>query len=252
MWNPNQYLKFADERTRPCRDLADHIAIENPERIIDLGCGPGNSTAVLRERWPTADITGLDNSPEMIASARRTEPGTRWIERDVNEWASTNTEKYDLVFSNAALQWVPDHHKVFPLLFTHVRTALAIQMPATSDAPAHVLMREIRISTKWESAFEAVKQWHAHSPEDYFDLLSPFARTVDLWQTEYIHVLANAEAIVEWFKGSALRPYLDLLVHETDRQRFLEEYLEGIRQRYPLHDGKILFPFRRTFLIAYK
>ncbi len=256
-WNPDQYLKFADERTRPCRDLAARIGTDPVRRAIDLGCGPGNSTKILAERWPDAEITGLDSSADMIAAARKTMPECNWITEEIGQWAATEDRAFDVVFSNAALQWLPDHAELFPRLLERVTPggALAVQMPGNYDAPPHELMRTMAASATWRHSFTAgrVKEWHAHDLDYYYDALAPVAARVDIWATEYLHVMAGAEAIVEWYKGTGMRPFLEALDSEAERQRFLAEYLERLRKIYePRLDGRVLFPFRRIFLIAYK
>lgn len=250
-WKPDQYLKFAAERTQPCRDLAARIAIENPRRVIDLGCGPGNSTEVLAARWPGAELTGLDSSTEMIARARSVHPDWRWRAGDIAAWTD-GEECFDVVFSNAAMQWVPDHAQVFPRLMSHVAPAgaLAVQMPGNFEAEAHRLMRSVA------SGFPAtggVREWFAHGCEFYYDVLTPLAARVELWSTEYIHVMGGAEGIVEWYSGSGMRPFLDALATDSERARFQAEYLAVIRDAYPARpDGRILFPFRRLFMVAYR
>jgi len=179
-WNANQYLKFSEERTRPCRDLVAAIRLIDVKTIIDLGCGPGNSTIVLAEKWPDASITGLDNSMPMIDVARRERPRYRWLACDIVDWASTHREQLDLVFSNAALQWVDDHPSLFPKLMERVspRGALALQIPADLDALPHRLMRQLAPPGLH------VKEWYAHTPESYYRILAPHASQLDIWQTE--------------------------------------------------------------------
>jgi trans-aconitate 2-methyltransferase len=226
-WNPNQYLKFAAERTQPCRDLAARIAVSSPRRVIDLGCGPGNSSAVLIDHWPDAEFTGLDSSAEMIDRARREYPRQHWIAGDIAEWAAASDGQFDVVFSNAAMQWVEDHAAVYPRLLSRVAPggALAIQIPG----------------------------WHHHEMEFYYDTLAPVAARLDLWATEYLHVLADVEAIVEWYRGTGLRPFLEVLETDAERQRFAADYLASLRPHFPPRAaGGVLFPFRRIFLIAYK
>ncbi len=295
-WNPDEYLKFRDERTQPCRDLASRIAVPQARTVIDLGCGPGNSTQVLAERWPDAQITGLDGDTSMINVAIESLPRGRWITGDIAKWAagkppnetaekslsadaekptgqnavnpsgdtasesaaqSQEPELYDVVFSNAALQWLPDHGILYPQLFSHVAPggALAIQIPSSFDRPAHRLLREIAASIAWRKWFPSgrVRNWAARDAEFYYDLLAPLASRVDVWQTEYFHVLANAEAVVDWYRGTGMRPYLNAISEDADREKFIAEYTEKIRAAYkPRPDGKILFPFLRIFLIAYK
>jgi len=256
-WNPAQYLKFAAERTQPCRDLAARIEVANVRRVIDLGCGPGNSTRVLCERWPPAEFTGLDSSAEMIERAQREHPGPRWITARIAEWAATSTAQFDVVFSNAAMQWVDDHAHVYPQLLSRVAPggALAIQIPGNIDALPHRLMRELAASPAWSRAFPAgsVREWHHHEMEFYYDVLAPVAARLDLWTTEYLHILPDAAAIVEWYRGTGLRPFLEQLETDADRERFGADYLERLRPHYPARPaGGVLFPFRRIFLVAYQ
>jgi trans-aconitate 2-methyltransferase len=251
-WNADQYLKFAEERTQPCRDLAARVSLPEVRTVMDLGCGPGNSTSVLAQRWPNAEITGLDNSPSMIETARREQPQHRWVVSDITQWAAAKGELFDIVFSNASLQWVTDHASVYPKLFARVapRGAFAAQIPSDLEAPPHQLMREIASPSM---NVMNVRQWHAHPPGFYYDLLAPLSARVDVWETEYQHVLPNAEAIVEWYKGTGLRPFLEALQTDLEREQFLAEYLRRIRIAYPPRpDGKVLFPFRRLFVVAYR
>lgn len=255
-WDSAQYLRFGDERTRPCRELAARVAIEGPARIIDLGCGPGNSTTVLAERWPSADITGVDSSAEMIRAARASNPARRWVVGDIADWVASEDDQFDVVFSNASLQWVADHPRLFPQLMRRVAAggALAVQMPGNYAAPPHQIMRELARSTKWRSRFPAdgVREWHVHDLTFYFDALAPHAARLDLWETEYLHILPSAEAIVDWYKGTGLRPFLQALPSDEDRAAFTSDYLERIREAFiPRPDGRVLFPFRRLFIIAY-
>lgn len=256
-WDAKQYLRFNDQRTRPCRELVARIAIDAPTRVIDLGCGPGNSTAVLAERWPDSGLTGLDSSPEMIAAARKVYPHRTWCIGDIASWVDQNDQTYDIVFSNAALQWVDDHPLLFPKLLARVATggALAIQMPANYDAPAHSIMKELAASPAWRDHFPAggIREWHVHDLATYYDILAPIVAAVDFWQTEYQHIMADATGIVEWYKGTGLRPFLDALANDQQRADFTAQYLERIQQAYPVRkDGRVIFPFRRMFLIAYR
>ncbi|MGA2052011.1 MAG: trans-aconitate 2-methyltransferase [Opitutales bacterium] len=253
-WNSEQYLKFAAERTQPAVDLAARVRVETPRRVMDLGCGPGNSTEVLARRWPGAELAGLDSSLEMIAAARKAHPEWRWSTGDIGTWMAE--EPYEVVFSNAALQWVPEHGRVLPQLLKQVAEggALAMQVPANLDAPAHVLMRELGAAAAWRGYFEGkVREWHVGTTEDYYDLMAPQTARVDLWVTEYQHVLAGPEGLVEWYRGTGLRPWLDALPDEATRARFEADYLEAVRVAYPRRaDGRVLFPFRRLFLVAYR
>lgn len=251
-WNASQYLQFADQRTRPCRELVARIRFNEPKRIVDLGCGPGNSTAVLRERWPTAEIVGVDSSSAMIAAAKAEHPHGHWEIGDIASWSASSP--VDLVFSNAAVHWVDDHAALLPRLLRQVAPngALALQVPGNFDAPAHRLMRELAASATWQDDFrKPVREWHVHEPAFYYDAVAEHAREVDLWTTDYMQVMPGPEAIVDWYKGTGLRPFLDALA-EAKRKAFMRDYLSLITEAYPRRvDGKVLFPFLRLFLIAY-
>jgi len=254
-WNPAQYLRFEEERTRPCRHLAARVSVEVPKRVIDLGCGPGNSTAVLIDRWPGAEISGLDRSAEMLAQARTAHPEMEWVQGDISDWAASGDERFGVVFSNAALQWVGRHEAVFPRLLKRVAGggALAVQMPSRFESPAHRVTREMAQSERWRARFAGVRDWHAHEASFYYDELALEAARVELWETEYLHVLDGPEGILEWYRGTGLRPYLSALAGAGERGEFEAEYLEQIRAAYPRRaDGRVLFPFRRIFLVAYK
>jgi trans-aconitate 2-methyltransferase len=251
-WDPGQYLRFERERTLPSRDLLARLGEGTPATIIDLGCGTGTSTALLRDRWPAARVVGVDSSLEMIAAARKTSNEIEWVVRDVRSWSPT--EPFDLVFSNAALQWVPDHRTVFPHLLRQVAPGgtLAVQMPANFDSPVHRRIREVADAARWSARWGPdLVTPHVESVGFYYDLLTPESPNVECWITEYIHVLPAAADVVEWVKGTALRPYLDRLPEPTDREEFLAEILKGAVAAYPPRaDGQVLFPFRRLFLVA--
>jgi len=251
-WNPASYLKFERERTLPCRDLVSKIEINATSQIADLGCGPGNSTAVIAERWPEAEIVGVDNSPEMLKAARESGIAAEWELSDIRKW--NPRVLFDLVFSNAALQWIPDHEKEIPRLFSFVARggALAFQIPTHTDLWYNIL-EELLHSSKWSGRFrDASSDFYSNELGFYYDLLSPRSKQLDLWETEYYHVLSNPENIVEWTKGTALRPLLDRLPNSESRSAFLAEYSEAISKAYPKQpDGAALFPFLRRFVVAY-
>ncbi len=248
-WNPEQYLKFGDLRTRPARELAQRVRVASPRRIVDLGCGPGNSTAVCAERWPAASIVGIDNSAAMIEKARASHPEWEWTVCDIAEWASRpDGEKFDVLFSNAALQWVDDHATLFPRLLERLAPggALAVQMPSYENQ-ANRVMRELAA----EQGLRA-KEWRSHELHFYYETLRPHAAGLDLWATEYVQIMPGFEAIVEWYKGTGLRPYLDAIGDVGERERFLAGFAERLREVYPDSPaGGVLFPFRRVFVVAY-
>lgn len=256
-WNSEQYLKYASERTQPSIDLAMRVRIAAPARVIDLGCGPGNSTEVVRRRWPQAEVVGLDNSPAMLAQARQDYPNIQWIESSISDWRVADNERpFDVVFTNAALQWVPDHRREFPRLFSQVAPggAFAVQVPANLDSPAQRLIGEVAQSPSWRDRFpKQPRSWFVHAPEFYYDLLAPHAKHLDLWTTDYYHILPNLDGIIEWYRGTGLRPWLDALPDEETRQHFLGAYRARLVAYYSERpDGRVLFPFRRLFVIAYR
>jgi trans-aconitate 2-methyltransferase len=227
--------------------------LENPRTVIDLGCGPGNSTRVLAVRWPQAMLTGVDSSTEMIETARKSGEKIAWNVGDIATWRAA--KPVDLLFSNAALNWVPDHGQVLPRLFDQVAPggAFAFQVPANIGAAAHAAMRELAAAPKWKAHFpDGVREWFVHEPAFYYDLLSAAAARVEIWTTDYFHVMSGPEAIVEWYRGTGLRPFLERLGPE-EQDRFCADYLEAITPVYPRRpDGRVLFPFHRLFVIAYR
>jgi trans-aconitate 2-methyltransferase len=252
-WDPQLYLRFASERTQPAADLLNRIRLEHPARMIDVGCGPGNSTAMLRQRWPEATIIGLDNSPEMLAAAKQTYPAEQWLLADAGSWQADRP--FDLVFSNAALQWLPNHETLFPQLLAQVAPAgaLAVQIPAHYASPLHMVVHEVAQSPTWQHLMDRPRQALTHrQPAFYYQVLRPHAAQIDIWETEYYHVVESAEQIVAWFRGTGLRPFLEALESDSHRLEFEQQVLEGYVQAYPSQpDGRILFPFRRLFVIAY-
>jgi len=248
-WDDAQYLKFADERTRPAHELLARVPLSAADRVVDLGCGPGNSTALLRERWPAARITGVDSSAEMIRRARADFPALDWVLADLADWRAE--APVDVLFANAVMHWVPDHAARFPALLDQVRPGgvLAVQMPRSFDQPSHRLMREL--PGPWRPRLDRVDAvTPAAGPDFYYDLLAPRARRLDIWQTTYEHVMPDAAAIVEWVKGTGLRPYLDAL-DEDQRGAYLGAYTEAIAGAYGARaDGKRLFSFPRIFIVA--
>lgn len=255
-WDAHLYLKFGDERTQPAVDLVTRVNLTAPARIIDIGCGPGNSTAVLRARWPNAQVTGLDSSPEMIEAARADQPGCEWILADASSWRQGTAADYDLVFSNAALQWMPDHAALVPGLMRRVRPggALAFQMPARAYSKIHQMILDVADAPEWSQRMGAARQgFTLERPGFYYDLLSGAAAKLDIWETEYCHVMPDRDAIIQWVSGAAVRPFLDALGSEEERQRFIVQLSARVERAYPLQqDGKVLFPFRRLFVVAYR
>ena len=251
-WNARQYLKFEDERTRPPRDLLAQVPLQSPRCVIDLGCGPGNSTELLVARYPGAEVSGLDSSPDMLRQARARLPNCAFAQDDLASWNPRGGT--DLLFANAVFQWVPDHPTVLRRLLAALPDGgvLAVQMPDNTDEPALALMREVAEEGPWAAqlARTASARDDLPSPAAYYDLLKPVSAHLEIWHTVYNHVMAGPDAIVEWFKGSGLRPFLSPL--EDDMRRdFVAAYSARIAEAYPARfDGQVLLRFPRLFIVA--
>ena len=250
-WSPGQYLKFEDERTRPAAELLARVPIEQPRRILDVGCGPGNSTELLAARYPQAEIVGIDSSPEMIEAARKRLPSADFRAADIYDW--TPSTPFDLVYGNAVFQWVPDHLAVLARLLDGCAPggAVAMQVPDNLNEPTHMLMAAVARGGRWREKFETpIRRDPIPPPAAYYDRLKPHAANVDIWHTTYYHLLADAAAIVEWVKGTGLRPWLDRL-DDGERAAYLAAYTERIAETYPpLVDGRVMLRFPRLFVVA--
>ncbi|NYT65091.1 trans-aconitate 2-methyltransferase [Alcaligenaceae bacterium] len=250
-WSAQQYLNFEQERTRPVRDLVAAIPKRDVRIAVDLGCGPGNSTEVLAQRFPTASITGTDNSNDMLIAARQRLPHMHFELSDIATWRPT--QLVDVILANASLQWLPNHTQLYPRLINQLAPGgcLAIQTPDNLEEPAHTLVRELAANGPWAKKTAKVQLPARHQARDYYELLQPHCSTLDVWRTTYFHPLAGgAAAVIEWFKGSALRPYLELL-EESEKTEFLQRYLAAVTLAYPaLADGTVLLPFPRLFIVA--
>lgn len=251
-WNAGQYLEFEDERTRPSVDLLRRVPLSAAERCVDLGCGPGNSTELLVKCYQNAQVSGLDNSPGMLAKARERLPGLTFEEADIATWHPE--ERFDLIFANAVLQWIPDHPGLLTRLVSFLKKGgcLAVQMPNNRDEPSHRLMGQVANDGPWSAklASASAAKEKIGSFEDYYACLQRAGCAVDLWQTTYVHPLDGAGAIVEWFKSTGLKPYLDPLSPDEQRE-YLRRYEEEIARAYPAQaDGKVLLRFPRLFFVA--
>jgi trans-aconitate 2-methyltransferase len=250
-WNPAVYLDCGDERLRPAVDLLAHVPLEAPQRIVDLGCGPGNATRLLSERWPGAEILGVDSSPAMLAQARASGLSVKWLEADLAEWRPERP--FDLIYANAVLHWLDHHDVLFPRLMSDLRPggALAVQMPRNFAAPSHRLLRSTAEDGPWASCLRGVLREEPVAPQAfYFELLNARSQSVDIWETDYLHVLRGDDPVLAWTRGTALRPVMDALDEEAFRA--LEAaYAARLRQAYPRRaDGTTLFGFRRLFIVA--
>lgn len=250
-WDPAQYLKYGGERTRPAADLLDRIAEFQPTYVFDLGCGPGNSTALLANRWPASHLTAVDGDRAMLGRARSSCTPARWVEADISTWIPERTP--DLIFSSSALHWLDDHATLFPRLLSLLRPGglLALQMPRNFAAPSHRLMYELAAQTPWVDHLRPLIRANPVSrPEDYYRLIAPHASMLEIWETTYLLRLSGKDPVLCWIRGSILRPLLDALP-DKDAAIFEATLAERLRAAYPTEaDGSTLFPFRRIFIIA--
>ena len=249
VWDPDRYLVYADERGRPFVDLLARVAAETPARIVDLGCGPGNLTALLAERWPTADVLGVDSSPEMVAQAAATVPSLRFVEGDLRTWEPAGP--VDVLFSNATYQWVPDHLDLLPRLVGHVAAGgwLALQVPGNHDEPSHVLLRELAADPRFAPYTKGVARPHSHDPAVYAEALLDLGLRVDAWETTYLHLLAGEDPVFTWISGTGARPVLQALPEDL-RADFVAEYKTLLRDAYPAGRHGTVLPFRRVFAVG--
>jgi len=252
-WNPNQYLKFSEQRLRPAMDLLARIAIDTPKSVYDLGCGAGNVTRILAERWPEAMLAGIDDSASMLEKAAQEQAAIAWQQQSIAQW--TPPEPADLIYSNAALHWLPDHATLFPRLMDclAVGGVLAVQMPRNFAAPSHALINETVRCGAWRSRLEhLLVPAPVSEPGVYYGLVAPQAASVDIWETEYLQVLRGKDPVKEWTKGTWLKQFLDAL-EPTDRPAFEEDYARRLRDAYPVQsNGETLFAFRRLFMVVHK
>jgi trans-aconitate 2-methyltransferase len=253
-WNPAEYLAFADERARPALDLIARIPRRDPKAICDLGCGPGNSMALLRDAFPQARLIGVDNSPAMLAKARAALPDATFVEADVvDHMPEPGT---DLVFANAVFQWVPDHLSVLARLLSNLKPGgvLAVQMPDNLSEPSHYLMREVAEQGAWQEALGGASCARSGilPPTGYYDLLRPLCSALDVWHSIYNHPVQGIQGIVDFVATTGLRPYLDPLTGDQ-RSGYLDAYKTRLAEHYPVaQDGKLLFRFPRIFILAVK
>ena len=254
MWDPGQYQRFADERSRPFADLTARIGAGQPASVVDLGCGPGNLTAGLARRWPGATVHGVDSSPAMIEAARQQDdpPRLTFEVADLRDWRPAGP--VDVITSNAVLQWVPGHLDLLPHWVEWLSPGgwLAFQLPGNFGQPLHAAISEMAASPRWRPLLGASEfTWQAGEVTGYLDVLAGAGCQVDAWETTYLHVLPGDDPVVEWVKGSALRPVLAVLDDEQAAE-FLAEYRERMRRAYPPRPYGTVLPFRRVFVVAHR
>jgi trans-aconitate 2-methyltransferase len=254
-WDPAKYVEFGNYRDRPFFDLTGRVFADAPRRVVDLGCGPGNLTATLAERWPEAQVLGVDASADMLArSAVHTDglPNLSFLQQDIAEW--TPSEETDVVVSNAALQWVPDHRRLLPGWLAALRPGawFALQVPGNFDAPSHAIMRELAGSAEWAGKLDGVL---AHDsvgePDEYLETMLDAGCRADAWECTYHQVLQGENPVLEWVRGAALRPVLAALPPEDGRE-FEAQYASRLQKAYPSTAHGTVYPFRRIFAVARK
>ncbi len=253
-WNPELYLKFDKERTQPSIDLVSRIDFDKPEKIIDVGCGPGNSTQILVLRWPDSNVIGVDNSPAMIEKAKKDFPNQDW--RILDAGKDVLDEKFDIVFSNATIQWIPNHSKLLKRFYNLLpdKGGVAVQIPMFWDMPLGKAISRIATHNRWGAVTKgATEEFTIHNYSFYYDILSELFQSIDIWESDYIHILDSQISILEMIKSTGLKPYLERLESDVDKKDFEDLVLMEIIKDYPLQkNGKVLFPFKRLFFIAKK
>lgn len=252
-WNARQYLKFKKERTQPAIDLAARLEYERPVKALDVGCGPGNSTAVLKARFPGAQVIGADYSENMVETARQDHPELDFIKCDISSDLDGLPHDFDIIFSNACLQWVPDHPALLPRLMGLLKPGglLAVQIPMNYQEPIHKIIESTVAKSPWTELIPYMRLFYTLSQGEYFDILSDISSDFTLWQTTYLHRMPSHQAIMDWYSSTGLRPYLDAAVSEEARGGFYQEVFRQVKSEYPVQkNGEIIFRFPRFFFIA--
>lgn len=253
-WNPELYLQFNEERTQPAKDLAARIHVENPGKIMDVGCGPGNSTSVLSSRWPESEIVGIDSSASMIESARKNYPDIKWRIEDATKLEID--EKYDIIFSNATIQWIQDQEKLISDLVEMLETggSLAVQVPMYHNMPVSRAIETVSLTERWKKLTSGANDaFTFHSTDYYYDILSDKLKSINMWETSYYHIMPSHQTIVEMIKSTGMRKFLDALDTDEEKIEFEKDVLKEITKVYPAQkDKNVLFPFKRLFFTGYK
>jgi len=250
-WDPEHYLTYADERGRPFVELVQRIGAQDPHAVVDLGCGPGNLTNLLADRWPKASITGLDSSAEMIAAARATGSTVTYDVADLRDWLARPSDRVDVLISNATLQWVPGHLDLMPTLVSRVRPGgwLAFQVPGNFDEPSHTIRTELAAQEKYAAHTSGVAVPSSHDAATYLEALTALGCRVDAWETTFLHVLQGADPVFTWVSSTGARPTLQALPPGL-REEFEAEFKARLRAAYPNREHGVVLPFRRIFVVA--
>lgn len=252
-WNAAQYVKFEAERTQPCTDLINRLSDISPARILDLGCGPGNSTAALAKHFGNSSVLGIDASENMLEKAKITHPELEFKKCFVpNELESLG--RFDLIFSNACIHWIPEQKNLLKSIFNSLADGgtLAVQIPYIQKAPFYRMLNAL-IAESGRKELAEIKNFHNLLPEEYYDLLAEISKDFSIWETTYYHTVSSREGITEWYKGSGLRPYLDVLKNEPERKQFLEELHNTVKKNYPIQpNGSVILKMPRLFFTAKK
>lgn len=249
-WNSAQYEKFIKQRSQPAKDLAMRIAHHSPKTVLDIGCGPGNSTKILKEIFPTAKLLGIDSSPNMIAKAKEDNPDIDFYVCN----ALAIKGEFDVIYSNACFHWIPNHKTFLPALMKKVNPngCLAVQMPYNNDEPLYRIINEVVSEPKWGFDYAKLENNITLDAKEYYEILSECSSSFDVWETKYYHSMPDHIALVEWVRSAKLRPYLDFLGEEKGKE-LEEEILKRVKKQYLIQsDGNILFGFRRLFFTAIK
>lgn len=254
-WNSNQYLKFKRERTQPCKDLISRLDLSDAKSVLDIGCGPGNSTAELRRKNGSAYILGIDSSADMITKASQLYDNIDFRLCDASS-ALGSLQKFDVVFSNACLQWIPDHRKFIPEMFSQLNAngIMAVQIPVNYDEPIHKIISQLAESPAYKEKLGGqTRVFYTLKAEEYYDILSKLTAEFDMWKTIYHHKMKSHSDIIEWYKGTGLRPYLQALPTDEDRAKFEADVYAMVKQAYPVQkNGDVIFRFPRLFFTAKK
>jgi trans-aconitate 2-methyltransferase len=253
-WNPDKYLAYADLHSQAIEDLVKHVAIEKPKSIVDLGCGPGNSMEFIAARWPRAAITGVDAASEMLEKGRARHPEWRWALSGIEDYRPA--KPFDIAFSCAALQWLLDHERLLPQLWKLVRTggALAVQIPANQESPLHRALFQTAQNKTWKQYTGRSRAALNFQPSaEYFSILAPLARRLDIWETIYHHEMSSLDRLLDWAKATVMRPFLNKIPTAAHRRAFIADVKRACAKAYPrTKRGTIVYAQKRLFFVAYK